>query len=86
MGHGLPLLQGGRRNRYVPAAGGVNGPKQSGVGPPKLCADDVRIPTKSSTDSMINVRPSAGNRSRTVEDESVKSRIRQIVRTLVSDA
>lgn len=37
-------------------------------------------------DSMINVRPSAGNRSRTVENEELRSRIRKIVQSLVSDA
>ena len=37
-------------------------------------------------DSMINVRPSQGNRSRGVEDEAMRSRIRDVVRSLVSDA
>ena len=37
-------------------------------------------------DSMINVRPAAGNRSRAVESESVRARIREVVRSLVSDA
>lgn len=37
-------------------------------------------------DSMINVRPSAGNRSRSVESESVRARLRDVVRGLVSDA
>ena len=37
-------------------------------------------------DSMINVRPSAGNRSRTVEDESIRLRIWDVVRALVVDA
>jgi hypothetical protein len=37
-------------------------------------------------DSMINVRPSQGNRSRTVEDDSIRARIRAIVRLLVTDA
>jgi len=37
-------------------------------------------------DSMINVRPSEGNRSRDVEDESVRVRIRDMIRRLVSDA
>jgi hypothetical protein len=37
-------------------------------------------------DSMINVRPSQGNRSRNVEDENVRSRIRDVVTALVSDA
>lgn len=34
-------------------------------------------------DSMINVRPSQGNRSRSVEDASVRDRILQIVERLV---
>lgn len=34
-------------------------------------------------DSMINVRPSVGNRSRSVEDASVQRRIRTIVERLV---
>lgn len=34
-------------------------------------------------DSMINVRPSQGNRSRSVEDERLRTRIREIVDALV---
>ena len=34
-------------------------------------------------DSMINVRPSQGNRSRHVEDSALRDRIRQIVTVLV---
>ena len=37
-------------------------------------------------DSMINVRPSQGNRSRTVENDSLRQQIREIVRLLVRDA
>ena len=37
-------------------------------------------------DSMINVRPSRGNRSRDVEDPVVREAIRQLVTTLVRDA
>jgi hypothetical protein len=37
-------------------------------------------------DSMINVRPSQGNRSRTVEDDSIREQIREVVRLLVRDA
>lgn len=37
-------------------------------------------------DSMINVRPAAGNRSRDVESEAVRERIREVVRALVRDA
>lgn len=37
-------------------------------------------------DSMINVRPAQGNRSRTVEDASTRARIWSVVRALVSDA
>ncbi len=36
-------------------------------------------------DSMINVRPSQGNRSRNVEDSGLEDRIRQIVKALVED-
>lgn len=36
-------------------------------------------------DSMINVRPSQGNRSRDVEDEAIRDRIRQVVHALVTD-
>ena len=34
-------------------------------------------------DSMINVRPSQGNRSRGVEDRDLQSRIRQVVESLI---
>lgn len=37
-------------------------------------------------DSMINVRPSRGNRSRDVEDPVVRGAIRQLVTSLVRDA
>ena len=37
-------------------------------------------------DAMINVRPSQGNRSRGIDSESVRERIRRVVRQLVSDA
>lgn len=37
-------------------------------------------------DSMINVRPAQGNRSRDVEDESLRASIRRIVASLVTDA
>lgn len=37
-------------------------------------------------DSLINVRPSQGNRSRNVEDASVRQAIVSIVRALVKDA
>jgi len=36
-------------------------------------------------DSMINVRPAAGNRSRTVESVGVRASIQEVVRSLVSD-
>lgn len=35
-------------------------------------------------DSMINVRPSQGNRSRSVEDSAVRDRIRRVVASLVT--
>lgn len=34
-------------------------------------------------DSMINLRPSQGNRSRGVDDESIQARIREVVESLV---
>jgi hypothetical protein len=37
-------------------------------------------------DSMINVRPSRGNRSRDVEDPVLRDAIRQLVSSLVRDA
>lgn len=37
-------------------------------------------------DSMINVRPSQGNRSRDVEDEGLRASIREVVAGLVEDA
>jgi hypothetical protein len=37
-------------------------------------------------DSMINVRPSQGNRSRDVEDESIRDAILRVVTSLVRDA
>jgi hypothetical protein len=36
-------------------------------------------------DSMINVRPAAGNRSRGVDDEHTRQAIRRVVASLVSD-
>jgi hypothetical protein len=36
-------------------------------------------------DSLINVRPSQGNRSRGVEDAALRSLIRRIVTTLVAE-
>jgi hypothetical protein len=36
-------------------------------------------------DSMINVRPAAGNRSRDVESETIRKRIREVVGVLVRD-
>lgn len=36
-------------------------------------------------DSMINVRPGQGNRSRDVEDEATREEIRRIVQSLVGD-
>jgi len=36
-------------------------------------------------DSMINVRPSQGNRSRDVEDPDVKEAIRQVVSALIAE-
>jgi len=35
---------------------------------------------------MINLRPSQGNRSRGVEDVTIRERIRNIVMSLVQDA
>lgn len=37
-------------------------------------------------DSMINVRPAKGNRSRGVESEQTRERIREVIRFLVADA
>ena len=37
-------------------------------------------------DSVINVRPSQNNRSRSVEDETTRTAIRRVVRALVADA
>jgi len=37
-------------------------------------------------DSMINVRPAQGNRTRGVDDDRTRGAIRQIVHALVSDA
>lgn len=36
-------------------------------------------------DSMINVRPSQGNRSRDVEDQTLRNRIRHLVDSLVEE-
>ena len=36
-------------------------------------------------DSMINVRPSAGNRSRGVDDSAVRDQIRRVVESLVAE-
>jgi hypothetical protein len=36
-------------------------------------------------DSMINARPSVGNRSRSVEDPSLRQRLTEIVHSLVLD-
>ena len=35
-------------------------------------------------DSMINLRPSQGNRSRGVDDEQIRARIREVVESLVT--
>ena len=40
-------------------------------------------PERLEFDSMINVRPAAGNRSRSVEDPALRARIREIVDRLV---
>lgn len=37
-------------------------------------------------DSMTNVRPGQGNRSRGVDDEALRTSIRRVVRTLVRDS
>lgn len=37
-------------------------------------------------DSVINVRPSQNNRSRSVEDEGIRADIRRVVNALVIDA
>lgn len=37
-------------------------------------------------DSVINIRPAQGNRSRDVEDPALRQRIRHVVAQLVSDA
>lgn len=37
-------------------------------------------------DSMINVRPAQGNRSRGVDDEAIRTAIRRVVGALVRDA
>ncbi|HUG13879.1 MAG TPA: DUF5674 family protein, partial [Thermomicrobiales bacterium] len=36
-------------------------------------------------DSMINVRPAQGNRSRTVEDAGLRARITAVVAALITD-
>ena len=36
-------------------------------------------------DSMINLRPSQGNRSRGIDDEKLRKRIREIVNKLIAD-
>lgn len=47
---------------------------------PELVGDDDWI----EFDSMINLRPNHGNRSRSVDDPELQSRIREIVSRLVS--
>lgn len=37
-------------------------------------------------DSMVNLKPGSGNRTRNVEDETVRTKIREIVRALVKQA
>ncbi len=44
---------------------------------------DAPPPERLEFDSMINVRPAAGNRSRSVEDPALQARIREIVDRLV---
>ena len=46
---------------------------------PELEGDDGWI----EFDSMINIRPSSGNRSRRVEDQKIQEKIRAIVNELV---
>ncbi len=45
---------------------------------------DLEGPDWLEFDSMINVRPSQGNRSRGVDDEAIQERIRSIVSSLVA--
>jgi len=44
---------------------------------------DSSFPEMIEFDSMINIRPSQGNRSRGVEDESIRKSILEIVRNLI---
>lgn len=61
-----------------------NGSKQSGLWGiniyPNLSGED-RI----QFDSMINVRPSQNNPSRSVEDEAIRRKIRQVVKKWVNE-
>ena len=44
---------------------------------------DAPDPERLDFDSMINVRPAVGNRSRSVEDPALRARIREVVGRLV---
>ncbi len=46
---------------------------------------DIEGDTMVEFDSMINVRPSQGNRSRTVEDAATRARILEIVKKVVTE-
>jgi len=47
---------------------------------------DLDMPDMLEFDSMINIRPSQGNSSRTVEDQAIREKINQIIIALISDA
>lgn len=44
---------------------------------------DLEMPEMLEFDSIINIRPSQGNRSRLVEDESIRQKISEIIKKLI---
>ena len=57
-----------------------DGSKQSDIWGINLYLDNDDIDDLVEFDSMINIRPAQGNRSRNVEDPSIQARIKEVVK------
>ena len=56
-----------------------NGSRQEDLWGINLYLDESNIDDLIEFDSMINIRPAEGNRSRSVEDPAIQSRIKEVV-------
>lgn len=56
-----------------------NGSNQSGIWGINLYLDEGDLDDLVEFDSMINIRPAEGNRSRSVEDPAIQSKIKSVV-------